>query len=66
MSGRDGRRVNLLTTFLRSLGNDRAQANAGAFLEERQREDWLVQGLSRRLDRLPVSAIRPAAISATG
>ena len=57
--------MNLLTTFVRSLGNDRALANAGAALEDRQREDWLVQGLARRLDRHPGQATRPAAIRAT-
>ena len=58
--------MNLLTTLVRSFGNDRALANAGAALEERHREDWLVQGLSMRLDRLSGSAIRPAGIRAVG
>ena len=39
-----------LTTLLRSLGNDGARANALLVLETRQREDWLVEGLVRRLD----------------
>jgi hypothetical protein len=58
--------VNLLTTLVRSLGNDRALANAGATMEAMKREDWIIQGLSLRLDRLPGPASRPAAISATG
>ncbi len=43
--------VNPLTTFVRSLGNDGARANAQAVLDDRVREDWLVEGLARRLDR---------------
>ena len=43
--------VNPLTTFVRSLGNDGAIANARAVLEARVREDWLVQGLTLRLER---------------
>ncbi len=58
---RDGRSVNPLTTFVRSMGNDRALANARAVLEARQREDWLVQGLAHRLDRRPT---RIAAVAA--
>jgi hypothetical protein len=42
--------VNPLTTFVRSLGNDRALANARIVLDARQVEDWLVQGLARRLE----------------
>ena len=42
--------MNPLTTFVRSLGNDRALANARAALEAHRREDWLVQGLARRLE----------------
>ena len=42
--------VNPLTTFVRSLGNDRALANARTVLEVRRTEDWLVQGLARRLE----------------
>jgi hypothetical protein len=58
--------VNLLTTFVRSLGNDRALANAGAAMEAAKREDWIIQGLSLRLDRLPGPATQPAAMRATG
>jgi hypothetical protein len=42
--------VNLLTTFVRSLGNDGARRNATAAVEASIREDWLVQGLARRLE----------------
>jgi hypothetical protein len=38
-----------ITTLLRSLGNDGALANVEAVLEERQRQDWLVAGLTRRI-----------------
>ena len=55
--------MNPLTTFVRSLGNDRALANARAMVEKRQREDWIIQGLASRLDRLPVAT--PAAATAT-
>ena len=41
--------MNPLTTFVRSLGNDRALANVQAVLDARRREDWLVQGLAHRL-----------------
>ena len=56
--------VNPLTTFVRSLGNDRALANAKAMIDARQREDWLVQGLASRLDRLPATTV-PAVAAAT-
>jgi len=39
-----------LTTFLRSLGAAGAVANVRKVLEARQREDWVVEGLSRRLE----------------
>ena len=52
--------VNPLTTFVRSLGNDRALANAKVMVEAKEREDWLVEGLASRLDRLPAVAA-PAA-----
>jgi hypothetical protein len=42
--------VNPLTTFVRSFGNDGAVANAQTVLDARRHEDWLVQGLARRLD----------------
>jgi hypothetical protein len=53
--------VNPLTTFVRSLGNDGALANAQAVLDARVREDWLVQGLTLRLERRAASAAAPAA-----
>lgn len=52
--------VNPLTTFVRSLGNDGALANAHAVLEARAREDWLVQGLSRRLEHSTPSTVTSA------
>ena len=57
--------VNPLTTFVRSLGNDGALANAQAVLDARAREDWIVQGLTRRLERPAASAAVPAAPVAT-
>ena len=42
--------MNPLTTLVRSLGNDGALANARAVLDADHREDWLVQGLARRLE----------------
>jgi hypothetical protein len=50
--------VNPLTTLVRSLGNDRAVANAQAVLDARRHEDWLVQGLALRLETTAPS--RPA------
>lgn len=50
--------MNPLTTFVRSMGNDRALANARAALDVRRREDWLVLGLAHRLEQAPA---RPAA-----
>jgi hypothetical protein len=55
--------VNPLTTFVRSLGNDGARANAQEVLEDRAREDWLVEGLTRRLERSDPSAVAPAAVA---
>lgn len=40
-----------ISSFLRAIGNERAVANASTVLEARQREEWLVAGLARRLDR---------------
>ncbi|MGV3759652.1 MAG: hypothetical protein ACO1PW_08955 [Actinomycetota bacterium] len=40
-----------ISRLLRTLGNDQAVANASILLESRQREEWLVAGLARRLDR---------------
>jgi hypothetical protein len=56
MTRRDGAPVNPLTTFVRSLGNDRALANARAVLDARRHEDWLVQGLARRLESIDAGA----------
>jgi hypothetical protein len=57
--------VNPLTTFVRSLGNDRALANARTVLDARRQEDWLVQSLTRRLESTGphAPAIAPAATS---
>jgi hypothetical protein len=57
--------VNPLTTFVRSLGNDRALANARTVLDARRHEDWLVQGLARRLESIGIDApaAEPAAAS---
>jgi hypothetical protein len=51
--------MNPLTTFVRSLGNDGALANVRTVLDARRHEDWLVQGLARRLESAGASA--PAA-----
>lgn len=40
-----------LSSLIRALGNEGAIANATALLDGRRREDWLVAGLARRLDR---------------
>jgi hypothetical protein len=48
--------VNPLTTFVRSLGNDGALRNAKTVLDAQRHEDWLVQGLARRLERTPIPA----------
>ena len=53
-----------LTTLLRSflagsMGNAGALANALSVIEDRHREDWVVEGLLRRLEPVPVTA--PAA-----
>jgi hypothetical protein len=57
--------VNLLTTFVRSLGNDGALANAQAGLDARTREDWLVQGLARRLEQSDASTAAARAVPVT-
>ena len=58
--------VNPLTTLVRSLGNDRALANARTALDAQRHEDWVIQRLSRRLEGTgPESpAAAPAAASA--
>ena len=52
-----------LTTLLRSLGNDGARANVLVVLESREREDWIVEGLVRRLEPHE-PAVAPAAAGA--
>jgi hypothetical protein len=52
--------VSQLTTLLRSLGNQGAVTNARRVIESRQREDWVVEGLSRRLDPAGPPAAQPA------
>ena len=66
-SRRDGGRVNPLTTFVRSLGNDGALANARTVLDAHRHEDWLVQGLARRLESTgpDAPAADPAVAAAT-
>ncbi len=53
---RDARAVLRLTTLLRSLGTAGAVANARSVLDDRVREDWLVEGLLVRLDPVPAPA----------
>jgi hypothetical protein len=55
--------VNPLTTFVRSLGNEGALANAQAVLDARAREDWIVQGLTRRLERSASAAVSAGAVA---
>ncbi len=59
---RDSHEVNPLTTFVRSMGNDRAVANVQAMLDARVLEDWLVRGLAHRLERAAPSAVPAAAV----
>ena len=49
-----------LTTLVRSLGNAGAQANARLVLESRQREDWIIESLARRLEVTGAPALLPA------
>ncbi|CAN5832855.1 hypothetical protein BH24ACT3_BH24ACT3_16530 [soil metagenome] len=51
-----------LLTRIGSLGNAGAVANAHRALEERQRQDWVVDALARRLPeaRSPLSAPKTA------
>jgi hypothetical protein len=56
--------VNPLTMFMRSLGNPGALANARAMLDARYAEDWLVHGLTRRLESSGTTT-SPAAGAAT-
>ena len=57
-----------LTTLLRSflagsVGNAGAVANVRSVLEDRRREDWIVEGLLHRLEPVPTAtpAAEPAA-----
>lgn len=54
-----------LTSFVRSLGNDRAVANAQRSLLEREREDWLVAGLVHRVEARDRALAAPAAEAMT-
>jgi len=49
MSERDGAVMPSLTQLVRSLGNAGALTNVRAILDERVREQWLVDGLVSRL-----------------
>jgi hypothetical protein len=57
--------VNPLTTFVSSLGNAGALANAQAALDARRDEDWLVRGLVNRLEHPDASRARAAVASET-
>ena len=59
------RLVNPLTTFVRSLGNEGALANARSVLDAHRHEDWVIQGLTRRLESIGTDspAAEPAAVS---
>jgi hypothetical protein len=67
MTERDGGPVNPLTTFVRSLGNDRALANTRMVLDAHRHEDWVVQSLARRLESIvpPAPAAEAAARATT-
>ena len=56
--------MNPLTTFVRSLGNDGALRNAKTVLDAQRHEDWLVQGLARRLEHEAPSTPSVAASTA--
>jgi hypothetical protein len=49
-----------LTTLLRSLGPSGAVANAASALDDRRREEWVVEGLLRRIESVPAPAVLPA------
>ncbi len=53
-----------LTTLLQSLGNHGAMANARLSLQAREREDWIVEALARRLDPVVEPVAVPAARAA--
>lgn len=48
-----------LTTLLRSLGPAGAAANARSALDERLRDEWVVDGLLRRIDPVTAPTERP-------
>jgi len=62
---RDGCLVHPLTTLVRSWGNQGALTNVRTVLDAQRREDWIIQGLARRLEATgPDSpAAEPAAAS---
>jgi hypothetical protein len=74
-SRREGPRVSRLTTLLRSslrsslrsLGPAGAVANVQSVLDERKRQDWVVDGLVRRIETVPAApaaaSLEPAASS---
>ena len=49
-----------LTTLLRSLGPEGAVANVQSVLDDRRREDWVVEGLLRRIGAEPAPLALPA------
>ena len=49
-----------LTTLLRSLGPSGAVANVESVLDDRRREEWVVDGLLRRIESVPAPAALPA------
>lgn len=57
---RDSHRVNPLTTLVRSLGNERAIANARRAAAA-TRDNRLVQGLAHRLDQRQAARKEPTA-----
>ncbi|MEX2293001.1 MAG: hypothetical protein WD691_04375 [Acidimicrobiales bacterium] len=55
-----------ITELIRSLGNDRAIANAHHEILRIAREDWLVASLTHRLDSMPAATpLAPVASIAT-
>jgi len=58
---RDADRMSRLTTLLASYGNRGAVANARSVLDGRRREEWLVEGLLRRLEPVAPEPALPAA-----
>jgi hypothetical protein len=52
--------MNTVLLWFKSLGNAGAVANAGVLLEQRRRDEWVVESLALRLERrqLPAAARR--------